>query len=165
LDFIDVAIEKQRVRLSTAKPKQKPERNEAEKEEVEIRDKEIRELVDQCISKVITPLIIEAKKRFEQNAFKSEADLDTSNSIDMGRTYAKGIKLQLNKTIYRKTGIPIVAGPSLSFSASPPYSTTIAIVAYGENNKAIFSDRWEIEEVNEKLVVEYIKLFVEEVIR
>lgn len=165
MDFIDKAIERQRIRLSTGKAKQKAEKEEAEKEEAEKRDQEIREQVDQCISKVVFPVVYKAKKRFEQNDFKTEADIDTSTSLDTGKSYSKGAKLQLHKGIDRRSGVPIVIGPSLSFSASPPYSTAIGIVAYGEDNKAIFSERWEITEMTEKLVEAYIQRFVEGVIK
>ncbi len=164
MDFIDEAIEKQRIRLSTGKAKQKAEKEE-EKEEAGKRDQEIREQVDQCISEIVFPVVCKAKKRFEQNDFKAEADIDTSTSLDIGKSYSKGAKLQLHKSIDRRAGVPIVIGPSLSFSASPPYSTTIAIVAYGKDNTAIFSERWEITEMTEKLVESYIKRFVEEVVK
>lgn len=160
MDFIDKAIEKQRIRLGEEKAKQKTESEEAEK-----RDQEIREQVDQFISKIVFPIVSNAKKRFEQKGFKAEVDIETAISFDTEKSYYKGIKLQLNKRLDRKTVVPIVIGPSLYFSASPPYSTTIAIVAYGVDNNAIFSERLKITEMTEKLVIDYIKMFVEAVIK
>jgi len=96
---------------------------------------------------------------------KAEVDIETSISFDTGKSYYKGVKLQLNKGLDRKNVVPIVIGPSLYFSASPPYSTIIAIVAYGVDNNAIFSERLEITKMTEKLVIDYIKMFIAEVIK
>ena len=99
MDFIDKAIEKQRIRLGEEKAKQK-----TESEEVEKRDQEIREQVDHFISKIVFPIVSNAKKRLEQKGFKAEVDIETSISFDTEKSYYKGIKLQLNKELNRRTG-------------------------------------------------------------
>jgi hypothetical protein len=165
VDFIDEAIEKHKTRLTAGKGKPLDHQESAQKEEIEKLARENRQKVDHCIANVVFPLVVKVKKIFDHNGFKAEADLDTSASIDLAETYSKGAKLQLHKRIDRKTGVPLVTGPSLSFSASPPYSTTISIMAYGEDNKALFSERWELTEMTEALVVDCLKRFVQEIIR
>jgi hypothetical protein len=164
VEFIDAAIEKQRARISAGKIKQKSDAVDIGPEEIQRVEKQIRELVDKCISTTILPALCAAKKRIEQNGQKADIDVDTSASIDLGKSYATRVKLLLKKDIVKTKSLS-VTGPSLSFSAAPPYSTTINILAYGENNEAIFSERWELGEVTEEIVIRYIKKFVEEVIR
>ena len=160
MDFIDKAIEKQRIRLDAVKAKQKAEADDAEK-----RDQEIREQVDYLIAQIVLPVVCQTKERFEQKGIKAEVDIEISISFDTGKSYHKGVKLQLSKGLDRRSVVPIVIGPSLYFSAAPPYSTTIAVVAYGVNNNAIFSERLDLTEMTEKLVIDYIKMFVAEVIK
>jgi hypothetical protein len=158
VDFIDEAIGKLRIRLGA--DKQKIETEEAEK-----RDQEIRGQVDQFISKIVIPVVINAKRKFEKEGINAEVDIETSKYFEAEKSYYKGVKLQLKKGLDRKTVFPIVTGPSLSFSASPPYSTAMAIVAYGVHNDAIFSERFDITEMTEKLVLAYLKRFIDEVIK
>jgi len=160
VDFIDEAIEKQRIRLGDGKTKQKISTEEAEK-----LDQEIREKVDQFISEIVFPVVSCAKRRFEEKGFKTEVDIEKSMSLNSEKNYYKGVKLQLDKGLDRRSGTPMVIGPTLYFSASPPYSTTVAIVAYGADNSPIFSERFEMTEMTEELVVDYIKMFVEDVVK
>lgn len=160
MEFIDKAFERRRIRPGAEKLKQK-----AEIEGTEQRDLEIREQVDQLITTMILPLVCQAQKKLEEHGCKAEVDLEISRSIGTDASYCKGVKLQLDKGLDRSTGIPMVIGSSVYFSASPPYSTTVAIVAYGADNSAVFSDRFDMTEMTEKVVVDHIRMFVQSVIR
>lgn len=158
MDFIDQAIEKQKTRLGADKAAQIVGTDEAEKQ-----DRELRRQVDLVLSKVVLPVLSEAQRKLQQGGMRAEIDLEASRALGIEKSYYKGIKLELNKLVDRKTST--VAGPSLYFSASPPYSMTMAIVAYGTDNSAIFSERFEMQEMTEDLVVTFLKRFIEEVIR
>jgi hypothetical protein len=160
VDFIDEAIEKKRNRRSSEIAKQNITSEEAEKLDLEIREK-----VDQLFSEIVFPVVNRAKIRFEEKGFKAEIDIEKSMSLNTERNYHKGVKLLLNKGLDKRSGAAIVIGPTLYFYASPPYSTTVAIVAYGADNSPIFSERFEITEMTEEVVVDHIKMFVEEVIK
>jgi hypothetical protein len=165
VDFIDKIIKKQKARLSAGKETPKAAAPEVSPEELWKLDQDRRQQVDRCMSEIVLPIVLEAKERFEKNQLKVEVDVETAAAVGTERCYVNGIKLQLPISICRQSGAPILAGPSLSFAAAPPYSTTIAIVAYGQNNKAIFSERWELDELTEMVVSACIQQFAGEVIR
>lgn len=159
MEFIDQALARRRARLG-----EKGERASAVAA-VQRREQELREQVDQLIAKIVFPLICKAKRRFEQNGCSAEVDIETAISLDTERSYYRGLKLQLGKGLEQKSQRPVVVGPTLYFAAAPPYSTTIAIVAYGEDNCAAFSERFDIEEMTETVVRDHLKMFVDAVLR
>jgi hypothetical protein len=162
VDFIDEAVQRYNARRSAEKAKQDAENREWAKQRQKLQSQ-----VDECISKVIYPILDEAKNKFSKNKIKAKSEVFGYTYAHDGKYhYDKAVLHLFTKTVaYNKNEEPVKKGPLIKFKSSPPYDTRIEIQFCDEDGKSFLNENCEIAAITREQVEDYLRQFVEIVFR